>query len=160
MPDLGVLLSFVGSFVAVFVAFALERRAARATARDDAIERLLARLSEYASETLDFNSRVSYAMVAFKTGGSPTPPGGSPTGYAVSIAFQILLIRTPRGRRKAVESMLDAWGDIRNSENWKQCSAAAGVLAAIVADWRLKVDVDKFDQRLKRIPALLATNEN
>lgn len=144
------ILSLFGAFAGVFLAFALQRRAASKDAVDDAVERLLLSISEHAVSALAFPALVQQTKNMWTAGAVPPPGLVQPQGYGVSISFEILRLRTRGRERLAVEAISAAWGDIRNSKDWAAVSTASGLLAGVVADWRLG-QIESMDRRILRI---------
>ena len=149
------LAALVGAFAGVagvLIGFRLQRRAARSDSVDDAVERLLIRLSEFAEESKIYanHHRFFFAVPL----NSPPPAGPArPVGYAVSIAFEILSMRTTGRERREANDISLIWSDILHAPGAADAATAAGLLAGLVASWR-RGTLENLSERAAMIRSL------
>jgi len=133
------LATLVGAFAGVWgvrFGFQLQRKAAQADSVDNAVEGVLNRLTGFAEEATTFIDYHQTYRVRMANSAVPPSPPRKPVGFSVSIAFEILSIRTHGNEREEVKFMTDIWADILHSPNHPEASNAAGTLAGLVSNWR------------------------
>jgi hypothetical protein len=149
------LAALVGAFAGVagvLIGFRLQRRAAASDSVDDAVERLLIQLSEFAEESQVYADHNRFVFT--RAINTPPPPGPArPVGYSVSIAFEILAMRTSGGVRAVVNDISMIWADILHAPSAADAASAAGVLAGLVSSWRMGT-LDNLAERSAMIRSL------
>ena len=134
----------VVGLVGVIIAFRLERGASRADSVDAAVERVLVELSTFVSK-----------MATWRDAGDR--PVASPRAYpfAVSIALEILVMRTRKDSRKIAQEFARLWGDIAPAANLEAQETASGLLASAITAWRAGLGDAEVEERLERIRELV-----
>ena len=126
------LATLVGSgaaVVAVYYGFRLQRTASSEDAIDAAVERLLVEIADFVTEVIAYRAE---ARTADQEWNPPKPPG-----HGVSVAIEILKIRTRDENRRMAGHFSAAWSDIVRTPYMKYRQEAAGHLAGAISDWRL-----------------------
>jgi len=133
----------------VLIGFALQRRSARSDSLDDAVERLLICLSEYADE-MDLFVREYAGLFMRQSITEARPPGPrKPAGYSVSIAIEVVIVRARGQDRRMAMRIAEAWAEVRKSASSKRSTDAAGTLAVVITDWRtgnLRNEADRLQE--------------
>jgi hypothetical protein len=140
------LVSLVAGLVGVLIAFRLERAARRRDAVDDATERVLLRVSEYASSMQLYADEYRGTFIS-RPINEPRPPGPRrPSGFEAQTAIEILAMRTRRGQRSVVEQFADAWSSVRKSDSADDAVAAAGFFTGALSGWRTGKSMNLGDE--------------
>lgn len=76
----------------------------------------------------------------------PESPGGRPTGFDVTIGFEILIVRTRKRRRPQLDRLSILWDEVRKSPS-KNTSDASGIIAGDVIDLHFGRMIDLTETR-------------
>ncbi|OWP20310.1 hypothetical protein CBF90_02080 [Microbacterium sp. AISO3] len=129
------LATLVGGAIGVFgvwLAFRLQRRAAARDDVDRAVETLLNRIADHVEAVQAYNAEFNMMRWGRDQKLARTFPHAAP----VSIAVEVLRMRTSGGEREVADRLAATWRHVANSPASSRGSAA-GHMATAITQWRL-----------------------
>ena len=121
--------------IGVLIGFALQNGTARRDAADAAAENVLQRISDFVEATDRWSAFGTRAVIT-KFGDPPAGPP-RPTTYAVTIALEILAMRTRGQEHKDAVAFRRAWTSVMKGETASARMNASGYLAGAISSWRV-----------------------
>ncbi|WP_022891599.1 hypothetical protein [Agromyces subbeticus] len=146
------LATIVGGVIGVFavwLAFGWQRRASAQDGVDQAVEYLLRRIAEYVSD-LDAYKR-DIGLVNWSAG--QRPQRYVPHAAGVSIAVELLRMRTKGKERKVADEVGKAWS-LAAAATLDKRGTACGFLAGAISDWRLGASPSEIADGLETVRQL------
>ncbi|MGI9821949.1 hypothetical protein [Agromyces sp. Marseille-Q5079] len=118
--------------LAAWLAFTWQRRASNEDSVDRAVEDLLRRIGEYVADIDAYQKHI--ALVNW--GAGQRPQRTAPHPASVTIAVELLRMKTKGKHRKVADEISKTWKAASSAELEKRTDSC-GYLAAAITDWRL-----------------------